>query len=143
MASRYQTALRNNRVELEKALPMDGLVTYLHPVGLMKNVNISQQLDDRSRTNVEKARILLNWLDTALGVGDTTPFDKFMDAIGRYAKENSDSTVDKLLKALQKETKPDLTETKPDLTGTKSDLTETKSPVPTPLKSLYYYYFVY
>jgi len=99
----YQAALSNNRVKLERALPMSRLVTYLHPVGLMRDTNLSQKLNDPGRTDIQKAGILLNWLDAGLGIGNTASFEKFMRAMESFATDNGDDTVAFLLNELQKD----------------------------------------
>ena len=92
----YQTALDNNRVKLERALPMNRLVPYLHPVGLMGDTKISQELNSNN-TDAEKTRLFLNWLGQGISIGNTVSFDKFMKAMDNFAKDNRDDTVAFLL----------------------------------------------
>ena len=96
----YQTALDNNRVNLEKLLPMHRLVPYLHPVGLMRDTEISQELNS-NKTDAEKTRLFLNWLGRGIRIGNTVSFDNFIKAMDNFAKDNGDDTVAFLLEGIQ------------------------------------------
>jgi len=96
----YQTALDNNRVNLENSLPMHRLVPYLHPVGLMGDTEISQELNS-NKTDAEKTRLFLNWLGRGIQIGNAVSFDNFIRAMDNFAKDNGDDTVAFLLKGIQ------------------------------------------
>ena len=98
----YKTAFEKNIPKLVNALPMNSLIPYLYPYGLMRDTQLSQGVN-AAATDTEKTQKFINWMQPGVTMGVTDQFDKFIKAMDDYVKATQDATVMFLLQSIRQD----------------------------------------
>ena len=101
-AEAYFTAFQNNYQKIVSALPMNSIYPTLVSHGLMCDIALSSEIS-AAKSDCEKTRIFLNSMMPGIQIGVTETFDKFLEAMEKYAKTSKSEAVKVLWSSLKED----------------------------------------